>query len=605
VLRNGDLQMRYTGGQAIAEQLVREQVTHLFGIPGHGNSALLDAFIERRGEINVLPAIHEQGASHMADGLYRSSGKIAAVCVTIGPGGTNSLTGVATAFADSMPQLLITGAPHTYLAGRGVLQEINRTHDASFPRMAEPVVKRWWQPGSLQQFPRMLDQAFRSMQEGRKGPVLLDIPQDLQADSAEIELISPRHHVSAPPRGDASAIDSAAKLLLSAERAVIVAGGGVIAARATAEMVSLAEHLGIPVTVSFMGKSAIAEDHFLYAEPLGDMGSLSGNTMTREADVVLAIGCKFSDRVSSSYRDGVTFTSGISKFIQVDIDPFEIGRNYPVEVGIAGDAKVVLAELLEVVRSYQPEAVAFDERPQLKRLQELKTAWYEYLRPFREADRLPMSISRVLVEARKALPRNGIIVTDSSNPQNIAYNEFPVYEPGTHITAGGFSGIGFAIPAAIGAQLGAPNTPVLCLCGDGSFLQTGTELAIAAMLGVPVVFLVVNNGGWEAIKNLQLNLYGSDREIISGFRYKSGESYQADLTTLAKSLGVDGVRVENPRALEEALRRGFSEGKPLVIEAMTAREYPWSGQHPDGWWDIAVPEYLTAARAKYIEKRGF
>jgi acetolactate synthase-1/2/3 large subunit len=596
--------MKYTGGQAIAEQLVQEKVSHMFAIPGHGNTALLDAFVERRSEINVLPAMHEQGASHMADGFYRSSGKIAAVCVSIGPGATNTLTGVATAFADSTPQLLITGAPHTYFAGRGVLQEINRTHDANFPRMVEPVVKRWWQPGSLQQFPRMLDQAFRSMQEGRKGPVLLDIPQDLQADSAELELIPHRHHVSAAPRGDAVAIDRAAKLILSAERPAIVAGGGVIAARASAEMVSLAEHLGIPVTVSFMGKSAIAEDHLLYAEPLGDMGSLSGNTMTREADVILAIGCKFSDRVSSSYREGITFASG-TKFIQIDIDPFEIGRNYPVEIGIVGDAKLVLTELLDAARSYRPQPVDFDERPQLKRLQELKAAWYDYLRPFRESERTPMSISRVLAEARKVLPRNGIIVTDSSNPQNIAYNEFPVYEPGTHITAGGFSGIGFALPAAIGAQLGAPNTPILCLCGDGSYLQTGSELAIAAMLGVPVVFLVVNNGGWEAIKNLQLNLFGADREMISGFRYKSGEPYQADLATFAKSLGVNALRVETPGELEAALRRGFSEGQPLVVEALTAREYPWSGQHADGWWDITVPEYLTAARAKYVEKRGF
>jgi acetolactate synthase-1/2/3 large subunit len=597
--------MRYTGGQAIAEHLVREGVTTMFAIPGHGNTALLDAFVERRHEVDVIPAMHEQGASHMADGYYRASGDIAAVCVTIGPGATNTLTGVATAFADSIPQLVITGGVHTYLQGRGVLQEINRSHDASFPRMAEPVVKRWWQPSSLHQFPLMLDQAFRAMREGRKGPVLLDIPQDLQAESADIDLIASRPNAVAAPRGDTDAIERAAQLLLSAERPVIVAGGGVIAAKATTELRSLAEHLGIPVTVSFMGKGSIAEDHPLYAEPCGDMGSYSGNTTTREADVVLGIGCKFSDRVCSSYREGVTFNSSTTTFVQIDVDPFELGRNYPVEVGITGDAKLVLQDLLIAVREHRKDAVDLAGLPRVRRLQRLKADWYEYLRPMRTSGRSPMTISRVLAEARSVLPRDGIIVTDSSNPQNQAYNEFPIYEPGTHVTAGGFSGIGFAIPAAIGVKLAASDRGVLCLCGDGSFLQTGQELAVAAMFDLPIVFLVVNNGGWEAIKNLQLNLFGKDREMVSGFRRKNGDPYQADLATFAKSLGVAAERVEKPGELSHALRRAFASGKPTVVEAMCAREYPWSGQHQNGWWDITVPDYLTDARAAYVEKRGF
>jgi acetolactate synthase-1/2/3 large subunit len=596
--------MHYTGGQAVAEYLVQESVPYVFAIPGHGNTALLDAFVDRRGEIEVLPAMHEQGASHMADGFYRASRRPAAVCVTIGPGATNTLTGVATAFVDSMPQLLITGGVHTYLHGRGVLQELNRTHDAGFPRMAEAVVKRWWQPGSLAQFPMMLSQAFRTMMTGRKGPVLLDIPQDLQADTADLELAPSGVGAIALPRADAGAIEQAAQLLLNAERPAILAGGGVIAAQASAELLALAEQLGIPVTVSFMGKGAIAEDHPLYAEPCGDMGSFSGNDTTRGADVILAIGCKFSDRVASSYREGVTFSANTS-FIQVDVDEFEIGRNYPATVGLVGDALSVLADLLSAVREHRPVAVDYLNLGRIQHMLELKASWYEHLAPMRSSERSPMTISRALVEARVALPRNGIIVTDSSNPQNQAYNEFPVYEPGTHITAGGFSGIGFAIPAAIGAKLGAPDRPVLCVCGDGSFLQTGQELAVAAMLELPVVFLILNNGGWEAIKNLQLNLFGHDREMISGFRYKSGQPYQADLARFAQSLGCSAERVEKPGDLSPALHRAFQSGKPAVVEALCAREYPWSGQHPAGWWDITVPAYLTDARKQYEHKRGF
>src|ERR1700739_361430 len=179
---------KLTGGQIIAECLVHEGVTHVFGIPGHGNTALLDAFVDRTGEIEVLPAMHEQGASHMADGFYRASGKIAGVCSSIGPGATNTLTGVATAFADSIPQLLITGGVHTYMQGRGVLQELDRPHGDNFPRMAEPVVKRWWQPSHVAQIPDIMAQVFRTMLEGRKGPALLNLPQDLQAESATVDL---------------------------------------------------------------------------------------------------------------------------------------------------------------------------------------------------------------------------------------------------------------------------------------------------------------------------------------------------------------------------------------------------------------------------------
>jgi acetolactate synthase I/II/III large subunit len=596
--------MKYTGGQAVAEYLVHESVPYVFAIPGHGNTALLDAFVDRRGEIEVLPAMHEQGASHMADGFYRASGRIAAVCVTIGPGATNTLTGVATAYADSMPQLVITGGVHTYFTGRGVLQELNRQHDANFPRMAEPVVKRWWQPGSLAQFPAMLSQAFRTMLTGRRGPVLLDIPQDLQAEAADLTLRPSGAATIALPRADADAVDRAAHLLLSAERPVIVAGGGVISSRASRSLVALAEHLGIPVTVSFMGKGAIAEDHVLYAEPCGDMGSFSGNAATREADLVLGVGCRFSDRVASSYRDGVTFSPGTCAFVQIDIDELEIGRNYPVEVGLVGDAASVLDDLLAAVRQYQPGAADYRNTPRIQDMLRLKASWYEHLAPMRTSDRSPMTISRALVAARAALPRHGIVVTDSSNPQNQAYNEFPVYEPGTHITAGGFSGIGFAIPAAIGAKLGAPGKPVFCVCGDGSFLQTGQELAVAAMLELPLVVLVLNNGGWEAIRNLQRQLFGQDREIVSGFRYRSGDPYSADLAAFAKSLGCRAERVEKPSELAGALKRGLDSGGPYIVEAMCSREFPYSGQHQTGWWDITVPAYLGQARETYEHKRG-
>src|SRR5277367_4742550 len=600
-----DCRKEMTGGQIVVEYLVREKVPFAFAIPGHGNTALIDSFVDRRDEITLVPAMHEQGASHMADGFYRTSGQVAAVCTSIGPGATNTLTGVATAFADSIPQLLVTGGVHTYMQGRGVLQEIDRPHGDNFPRMAEPVVKRWWQPSHVAQIPDVMIQVFRTMLEGRKGPALLNLPQDLQAESAVVDLLdSEVRRAYGRVHGDPSEIAKAARLLASSERPVILAGGGVIAADASEELIAIAEHLGAAVTNSFMGKGSIPEDHDLFAWACGDLGSIPGNAMTRGADVILAIGCRFSDRITSSYRPGVTFDIPKTKLIQIDIDGFEIGKNYPAEIGIIGDAKVILAELLAELQAHAP-ARDYRNVGYFEELQKLKAEWLEYLQPMREAGVSPMTASQVLWEARKVLPRDTIVVTDSSNPQNQVFNEFPVYGPKQHITAGGFSGIGFALPAAIGAKLGAPGQPVCAVLGDGSFLQTGTELATAAMIGAPVIFLVINNGGWGAIRNLQLNMFGEDREIITHFKTPDGNPWSAKIADTAKSLGCESERVKDPREIGAAVKRALASGKPYVIEAICAIERPWSKMHPTGWWDITVPAYLGELRAEYQKQRGF
>ena len=600
-----DTRKEMTGGQIVVEYLVREKVPFAFAIPGHGNTALIDSFVDRKDDITLVPAMHEQGASHMADGYYRTSGQVAAVCTSIGPGATNTLTGVATAFADSIPQLLVTGGVHTYMQGRGVLQELDRPHGDNFPRMAEPVVKRWWQPSHVAQIPDVMIQVFRTMLEGRKGPALLNLPQDLQAESAVVDLPhSEVRRAYGRVHGDPSEIAKAARLLASSERPVILAGGGVIAAEASEELIAIAEHIGAAVTNSFMGKGSIPEDHALYAWPCGDLGSIPGNAVTREADVILSIGCRFSDRITSSYKPGVTFDIPKSKLIQIDIDGFEIGKNYPVEVGIVGDAKAVLVALLEELRQLAGPR-DYRNSPSFAKLQRLKQEWEEYLRPLREANRSPMTASQVLFEARKVLPRNTIVVTDSSNPQNQVFNEFPVYGPKQHITAGGFSGIGFALPAAIGAKLGAPNAPVVAICGDGAFLQTGQELATAVMMGIPAIFLIINNGGWGAIRNLQLNMFGEDREIITGFRTPDNQPWSAHIANFAQSLGAAAERVEDPLQIGAALQRAIRSGRPYVVEAICAIERPWSNMHPTGWWDITVPAYLGDQRLDYVKKRGF
>ena len=594
-----------TGGQIIVECLIREGVTHVFGIPGHGDTALMDAFVDQRDRVNLLPAMHEQNASHMADGFYRATGKVAGVVTSIGPGATNTLTGIATAFADSVPQVVITGGVHTYMMGRGVLQELDRPHSDNFPRMAEPVVKRWFNPSHVDQLPNMMEQAFNVMLEGRKGPVLLNVPQDVQAETATVAIEdASKRRTSARAFGEPEYIDHAAEMLLASGRPVLLAGGGVIQAEAADELTAISDFLGAPVTTSFMGKGAFPEDHELFACACGDLGSIPGNAMTRSADVILAIGCRFSDRITSSYRPGVTFDIPKTKLIQVDLDGFEIGKNYPVEIGILGDAKAVLGQLLAALKD-QGKPRDYKTSAQFKELQKYKAEWEDYLRPLRTADVQPMTASQVLVEARKVLPRETIVVTDSSNPQNQVFNEFPVYGPRQHITPGGMSGIGFALPAAIGAKLGRPETPVCAIFGDGAFLQTGTELATAAMLDANAIFLVINNGGWGAIRNLQLNMFGEDREIITHFKTTDGKQWMADASGVAKSLGCEGERVTDHKEIGPALQRAIASGRPYVIDAVCAIERPYSNMHVTGWWDITVPAYLGDLRAKYVKGRGF
>jgi acetolactate synthase-1/2/3 large subunit len=511
---------------------------------------------------------------------------------------------VATAYADSIPQLLITGGVHTYMVGKGVLQELDRPHGDNFPRMAEPVVKRWWQPSRIDQLPGIMAKAFNVLNEGRKGPTLINLPQDLQADTAEVELPPSRpHRAHGLLHGDPATILRAVELLLQAERPVIVAGGGVIEAGASAALVAIAEHLGAAVTTSFMGKGAIAEDHPLYAWPCGDLGSIPGNAMTRDADVILAVGCRFSDRITSSYKPGVTFDFGKTRLVQVDIDGCEIGKNYPAEVGIVGDAGAILPAVLAELRQAAP-ARDYTQMVQFQQLCQLKEKWEEHLRPLRTCNHQPMTVSQVLFEARKVLPRHTIVVTDSSNPQNQVFNEFPVYGPRQHITPGGFSGIGFAVPAAIGAKLGAGDTPVVAICGDGAFLQTGSELATAVQMGIPAIFLIINNGGWGAIRNLQLNLFGEDRELITRFQTPDGAAWMANIADFAKSLGAASERVLDPAEIGAALQRAMASGRPYVVEAICSIERPWSNMHPTGWWDLTIPAY-SPHRDEYVKNRGF
>jgi acetolactate synthase-1/2/3 large subunit len=594
--------MRLTGGQILAHYLVREDVPYVVGIPGHGCWAIVDAFADFSDRLTTLQVMHEQSAIHLADGYYRVKGRPLMAFTSIGPGATNTAVGVATAYVDSTAVLLVTGSPHTYMRGRAVLQEIERAQWANFPRMMEPIVKRYWQVSRVDQLPYVLHRAFNQMLSGRPGPVLIDMPMDVQADDADVTIPEPAcHEPQGRPRPDTASVERAARLLAEARRPVLLAGGGVITADGSADLVALAEHLGAPVVTTWMGKGAIPEDHDLNAWSVGDTASTCGNALARSADVLLAVGCRFTDWSASSYRRDVTFSIPPTRLIHVDIDPHEIGKNYPCEIGLVADARAALLDLLEAVRQAAP-ARDYHESSYFQEIQRLKGEWEETQSPRRNSNAVPMTQPRAVRELRAALDRSAIVVTGAGLVQGVVRQDFPVYEPRTHLTSGGFSTMGFTVPAAIGAKLAAPERQVAGIAGDGDFLQTMQEMAAAAMLDLPVLFVVLNNAGWISIKGGQLSNFG--RMFATEFQRRDGSLYSPDFAAAARSFGLHAERVDRPEEVAPAVRRALATGGPALVEVTVARDFPDAGATKTGWWDVPVPTYHVERRRQYEAQRA-
>ncbi len=596
--------MKLTGSEIVIEALIQEGVPYAIGIPGHGNLALVDALRRRQDAIQVIMPRHEQAAVHMADGYFRVKGKPLAVFTSIGAGASNTAIGLATAYVDSIPLLLLIGETHTYMRGVGVLQEIERQYWSDMPKMLYPTVKRAWHIDQAGQLPRAVGQAFNAMCTGRPGPTLITLPMDVQADQVEVRgEIAPRaRRPHDRPAGDPAAIQQAAKLLIGAQRPVIVAGGGVILSAAWNELKALAEHLGACVVTTMQGKSAFPEDHPLYAWHMGANGTTCGNAMTTQADVILAVGVRFADKAASSYKPGASFNIPPTKLIHVDIDPFEIGKNYPVATGIVGDAQAVLAALSEAARALTPPR-EWRSAPYTAEIAERVAAWREQSRAVRESDASPVTMGRALSELRAILPPEGIVFSSSGNVQAQVFQEMAFIQPRTYISAGGFSTMGWAFPAALGAKLAVPDAPVIALAGDGDFLMTIQELATAVQYNIPVVTVVLNNQGWQAIRDLQTIAYGE--EAVYATMFEDGSQPQTPhIADAARAFGAHAVRICRPDEVEPALKEALSLNRPRVIEVMLDITQGTSLGIAPGWWDVPVPGYFTERREAYERERS-
>jgi len=568
--------------QLISEQLVRylenRGVTHIFGLCGHTNIAVLAAL--ENSKIRFVNTRHEQIAAHAADGYARAKKQAAVMLSHLGPGLTNASTGVANAALDSIPLVVIAGDIPSHYYGKHPHQEVNLHADADQWEIYRPFCKRVWRVERPDLFPEIIEKAFQLAESGRPGTVLVDVPMDIfskKIDTALFERLSGHTKTLAKPSLDEETARRIVKTLIEARNPVIQAGGGVILADAAEELKEFVDRLGIPVAHSLMGKGVLPDDHDLVLGMTGFWGTKLVNDKCLNADWVFGVGTRFAEADCSSWGEEYTFNFSRSKLIHIDIDPEEIGRNYPVAIGAVADLKQALKVLNRVARELLPQP----RRNEALR-QEILAFRKEFVagnQKFVTDDSFPMMPERILAVVREVLPRDAIITTDVGWNKNGVGQQFPVYTPGSILTPGGYATMGFGAPAALGAKVACPDRVVVALVGDGGFGQNPALLATAVEENIPVVWVIMNNFAFGTIAGLQKAHYGTTLGTL--FR-KDGQPYQADFAAVARAYGAEGVRIESAAEFKSVLERAVKSNRPFVIDvAMKNNPVPTTGH-----WNI-------------------
>ena len=566
----------------ISHQLVKyleaRGVEHVFGLCGHTNIAVLAALA--KSPIKFVNVRHEQIAAHMADGYARAKKQTAVVLSHLGPGLTNAATGVANAALDSIPMVVIAGDVPTHYHGKHPHQEVNLHADASQYEIYRPFVKRAWRVDQPHLFPEIIEKAFALAESGRPGPVLVDVPMDIFSKEVDVALFDRLRlntkSLRKPSLDDETAAEIVKKLV-AAKRPVLYVGGGIMLADATAELREFVDHLQIPVAHTLMGKGALADDHPFVLGMTGFWGTKFINEQCKSADWILALGTRFSEADCSSWEREYTFNFPPTKLIHIDIDPAEIGRNYPVDVGAVADLKQALTVLNRVARKLVPDGV---RRPALaSEIADVRTAFVAGNRKHAESDAYPMRPERILADVREALPRNALITTDVGWNKNGVGQQFPILEAGTIFMPGGYATMGFGAPAALGAKIARPDRVVVALVGDGGFGQNPALLATAFEEDIAVVWVIMNNFAFGTIAGLEKAHYGTTYGTVFE---KDGKPYSPDYAAIAKAYGIDGVKVGSAAEFKPALERAIKSNRPVVIDVVMQNEpVPTSGH-----WNI-------------------
>lgn len=548
--------------ELVSNQLVKyleeREVEHIFGLCGHTNIAVLAAL--DKSTIKFINVRHEQIAAHAADGYARVKGKASVVLAHLGPGMTNAVTGVANAALDCTPMVVIAGDVPTHFYGKNGQQEVSMHADASQYEIFRPFVKRAWRVERAEHLPEIMEKAFQLAENGQPGPVLVDVPMDIFSKEIDIALFEKnKHNTTAllkPSMDDASAC-TIIRALVNANNPLLHVGGGILLADAAKELKELVDHLSIPVTYSTMGKGALPDDHPLTLGMAGFWGTQFINDKCMGADYIMALGTRFAEADSSSWEPGFTFNIPPTKLIHIDIEPQEIGLNFPVEIGVVADLKQALIVLNRVARDLYPEGIQNNT---------LKDEIAAYRRDFAEQNRVnvessdfPMRPERILAEVRSVLPKDAIITTDVGWNKNGVGQQFPVCVPGSVLAPGGFATMGFGAPAALGAKIASPDRVVVSLVGDGGFGQNPALLATAVEEGIPVIWVIMNNNAYGVIAGLEKAHFGT----TFGTLFKKGVP---DYATVAKGYGAEGITIHSAEEFKPALDQAIKSKRPVVID---------------------------------------
>jgi len=534
-----------TGAQILCRALLEEGVELLFGYPGGAIMPFYHALPEFPGLRHILVR-HEQAAAHAADGYARASGR-AGVCVaTSGPGATNLVTGLATAHMDSTPVVAITGQVSRAMMGRDAFQETD------IIGITQPITKHSRLIEDVEEIADAVREAFYVAQEGRPGPVLLDIPKDVQNQKGEWkEGTVERGNGGTPslvrsfPR-TAATLEEAARLISEAQRPLIMAGHGVVLAGAYAELRVLAERTGIPVITTLLGISGFPESHPLHLGMPGMHGEVHVNRAIQQSDLIIGLGLRFDDRVTGNLAG---FARG-AKLIHVELDPSEIGKNVPAAVALVGDVRDVLCSLL-------PSVAPRNCDPWRREIE-------GFVRPREESFRSGLSPRAILDAIDEATGGCSTIVSDVGQHQMWVAKLFRYQRPNSHITSGGLGTMGFAVPAAMGAVLARPGEPVWAISGDGGFQMNMQEIATMVQEGIPVKMAVFNNGYLGMVRQWQ--------QFFHGKRYSATPIWSPDYVRLAEAYGIAGHRVESAGQLEDTVRAAMAEPGPALVEFMIEQE---------------------------------
>ena len=542
-----------TGAQAIIASLEAEGVDTIFGYPGGQAIKIYDALYDSK-QIHHVLARHEQGATHMADGYARATGKVGVVLVTSGPGATNTVTGIATAYMDSIPMVVITGQVTRGVIGTDSFQE------SDIVGITMPVVKHSFLLQSTDDLTRTFREAFYIASTGRPGPVLIDIPSDLSGaemvfhypDSVSLPSYKPTY------RGNARQVKQAAELIQKAERPLLYAGGGIVTSHACAELTELAERMQIPVVTTLMGKGAMRCSNPLNLGPVGMHGSKYANMAVTECDLLIAVGARFSDRVTGKVSEFAPH----AKVIHIDIDPAEIGKIINPVVPIVGDAKGVLAAINERLAKADAQPI---DRAWVDDVFSWRERWPFYTSDFSD---YPNAIAPEVVLhklSQKLDPEASIVTTEVGQHQMWAHQNIHREHARTFISSGGLGTMGFGFPAAIGAKIGCPDSEVVCVAGDGSFQMNSQEMATAKINDVPVKVLIIDNRALGMVHQWQSLFYNK--------RYSFTElADNPDFVKLADAYGWRARRVEKPEDVDAALDEMLTSKEPYLLDVMIPRD---------------------------------